>query len=244
VKNIRLVARVLTVLGAFAALLFFFFPFVNITLSQGQSVAITGAELCFGGSHTFALETGEITAKNAISLYFTFTILVSLLAVILAGAAFKNNTSAIAAPAFSLLSLIMFLSFLPGQIAQHVDFRPFSRVSEFEPHFESAAYATFFFASLFCMVAAVVFGVVTIFLNDAVAVEESGGERKHIFTRFARWLRDYKSEMQKIVWPGKQETIRNTLIVVAMCVVVGAIVWALDGGFGKLLDLFTGLKNS
>ena len=239
-KNLRFTARVLTVLGAFAALLFFFFPFVSYTFANGDTIMATGAQISFGGSLKLP-ETGEIY-KSATSLYFTLTILIALLAVILAGAAFKYKGASVAAPAFSFLSLAMFLTFLSQDPRQHVDCRPFSAV-DFEPHLDTVAFAQFFYISLFVMIFAVVMGVVTIFVNDAVEVREKNGERKFMLVRFGRWLLDYKSELKKIVWPTKEETIRNTLIVVAMCVVVGAIVWILDFGLVALLKLFTDIKS-
>jgi preprotein translocase subunit SecE len=58
--------------------------------------------------------------------------------------------------------------------------------------------------------------------------------------RVIGFLRDYKSEAKKIVWPGIKMVLKNTLIVIIMCLLVGALIWLLDFGLAKLLELITG----
>ncbi len=43
-----------------------------------------------------------------------------------------------------------------------------------------------------------------------------------------RWFHDMKGEMKKIVWPTKEATIKNTGIVIGMCVCVGVFLWVFD----------------
>ena len=45
-----------------------------------------------------------------------------------------------------------------------------------------------------------------------------------IFARIGRWLRELKSELKKVQWPTKKQTINNTSIVIACCAVVGAFI--------------------
>ena len=49
-----------------------------------------------------------------------------------------------------------------------------------------------------------------------------------------RFFRDTISELRKVVWPTRQETTRLTLIVIAVCIVVGIILFAVDYGFTEL----------
>ena len=37
-----------------------------------------------------------------------------------------------------------------------------------------------------------------------------------------------KGEMKKIVWPTKEDTIKNTGIVIGMCACVGVFLWVFD----------------
>jgi preprotein translocase subunit SecE len=41
-----------------------------------------------------------------------------------------------------------------------------------------------------------------------------------------------KSECRKIVWPTRQQTVNNTLVVLACVIIVGIIIWLLDAIFG------------
>ena len=48
-------------------------------------------------------------------------------------------------------------------------------------------------------------------------------------------------ELRKVHWPTRQETLRLSLLVIVLCVIVGAILSVLDFGFTRLFtDLFVG----
>ncbi len=59
--------------------------------------------------------------------------------------------------------------------------------------------------------------------------------------RVKKFWRDYKSEFKKIVWPSKEETTRNTVVVVATIVVFGVVIAILDFIFSKGLTLLSHL---
>jgi preprotein translocase subunit SecE len=49
------------------------------------------------------------------------------------------------------------------------------------------------------------------------------------------------AELRKAQWPTKQEALRLSLLVIAICAIVGAVLGALDYGFYKLFaDLLLG----
>ncbi len=48
------------------------------------------------------------------------------------------------------------------------------------------------------------------------------------FGRIARWFRELKSELKKVQWPTWKQTLNNTLIVLAFCVVVGLCIFLFD----------------
>ncbi len=58
-----------------------------------------------------------------------------------------------------------------------------------------------------------------------------------LFVRLGRFLKDCKSEMKKVVWYSEEATLKNSLVVLIVMVVVGALVCALDFG------LFEGIKK-
>jgi len=65
-----------------------------------------------------------------------------------------------------------------------------------------------------------------------------------IFARIAGWWKDTKAELKKVQWPTWKQTMNNTLIVLAFCVVVGVCIWVFDlisgGVFTSLINLFQG----
>ena len=57
-------------------------------------------------------------------------------------------------------------------------------------------------------------------------------KKKNWFARawggICRYFRELKSELKKVVWPTPKQVLKNTLIVVACVLVVGAFVWLFD----------------
>ena len=49
-------------------------------------------------------------------------------------------------------------------------------------------------------------------------------------SKIKKFFKDYKSEFKKIVWPEKKDTLKQSGIVVAAIVVVGAVIMVLDLG--------------
>ena len=48
------------------------------------------------------------------------------------------------------------------------------------------------------------------------------------FKRVAKWFREMKSELKKVVWPTKSQMLNNTLIVLACVLVVGIFIVIFD----------------
>jgi preprotein translocase subunit SecE len=56
---------------------------------------------------------------------------------------------------------------------------------------------------------------------------------------FWKFLQDAKIELQKVVWPTRQETVHATLVVVGVVLLMGIFLWVLDSLLLKLMSLFT-----
>jgi preprotein translocase subunit SecE len=54
------------------------------------------------------------------------------------------------------------------------------------------------------------------------------------------FIRGSRSELRKVVWPTRAETTQTTLIVIAMVVVMGLLLWLLDVLLFWLVRLLTG----
>ena len=59
-----------------------------------------------------------------------------------------------------------------------------------------------------------------------------------IFTKIISFLKEVQLEMKKVNWPSREETIRYTLIVIGISVVVAAFLGTLDYIFTTLLNKF------
>ena len=46
--------------------------------------------------------------------------------------------------------------------------------------------------------------------------------------RFAKWLREMRSELHKVVWPTPKQIINNTLVSLSVMAVAAVAVWGLD----------------
>jgi preprotein translocase subunit SecE len=68
------------------------------------------------------------------------------------------------------------------------------------------------------------------------AVAKSAPEKKSRFSFFAEVV----AELRKAHWPTRQEAVRLSILVLAICVVVGIILGGLDWAFTRLFLLLGG----
>ncbi|MBS7275952.1 MAG: preprotein translocase subunit SecE [Eubacteriales bacterium] len=53
--------------------------------------------------------------------------------------------------------------------------------------------------------------------------------------KIKKFFKDYKSEMKKVVWYGKNQTLKSTGLVIVCLVVVSAVISLLDLGLSNLI---------
>ena len=63
---------------------------------------------------------------------------------------------------------------------------------------------------------------------------------KRTLGAIARYFRELRSELKKVVWPTPKQVLKNTLIVIGCVVIVGLFVWAFDFVAGKGIGLLFG----
>ena len=78
--------------------------------------------------------------------------------------------------------------------------------------------------------------VVLIAIAGGITLLTAKGKATVTFAREAR------TEMRKVVWPTRQETLHTTLIVAAVTAVMSLILWGLDGILVRLVSFITGLR--
>lgn len=85
-----------------------------------------------------------------------------------------------------------------------------------------AAVAAFYYWSDYSQLARVIglLAAVGIAAGIAVTTEVGAG--------FVGFTRDSRTELRKVVWPSRQETLQTTLAVVLMVIVMAIFLWLLD----------------
>ncbi|MCD8026767.1 MAG: preprotein translocase subunit SecE [Clostridiales bacterium] len=62
-------------------------------------------------------------------------------------------------------------------------------------------------------------------------------KKPNVFKRLIKYLNSCKGEIKKITWPTARQTTKNFGIVIAVIVVIGLFIFALDQGLYALLGL-------
>ncbi|MDD4850046.1 MAG: preprotein translocase subunit SecE [Gemmiger sp.] len=63
---------------------------------------------------------------------------------------------------------------------------------------------------------------------------------KNWFKNIAKYFRDTKSELKKVVWPSKKQTRTNTITVIVVVVIAAVVMILLDVIFGGAIHLMVG----
>ncbi|MCI5892054.1 MAG: preprotein translocase subunit SecE [Clostridiales bacterium] len=61
--------------------------------------------------------------------------------------------------------------------------------------------------------------------------------KPNFFNRIAKYVKEVKSEMKKVVWPTFAKVRQNTLIVIVYVLLVGVVIWGLDALFTWVMSL-------
>lgn len=216
--------QILSIVLAVASLVLFFTSFVSFEV-DGNAVSPVGAQFAFGSKVTVDGTAYDMARSTKLLFCFWLT----LIGAVLGGLSFKSKKLRYAAPAFGLGAGIFMLVVVLSNPANFVDFRPFT--------VGAAKYTVTAWLIPICLLAFAVFAIAYLLIDDYLEVLASKGSKKTIAKRIVLFFRDYKSEVKKIVWPGIKDVLKNTGIVIIMCLLIGAFIWLLDLGLGKLLEL-------
>lgn len=63
---------------------------------------------------------------------------------------------------------------------------------------------------------------------------------KGFSANIAKFFRDTKSELKKVVWPSKADVKTNTIVVLVTVAIAAVVMIALDAIFGGILGLIIG----
>ena len=54
------------------------------------------------------------------------------------------------------------------------------------------------------------------------------------------FIKESRTEVRKVVWPTRQETMQTTFIVVAVVLVMALLLWLIDSILFRIITVFTG----
>lgn len=236
-KVLNQICRIVTLLVGLAALVLFFFPVA--TLPATSPVDVTGAQLAFGVS---VKDVAGNAHNLQVSSYYMFSFVLTAFAIVMSAVAavgsFKGKsakgsivTSYICSFVAGLIMLVIALS----KVTKFVDFRPLTLTTT------KVAYTPIVLIAAIVILAMFVIGVITWFVNDYVEVLASNGQKLTIKQKVVKFIREMVAEIKKIVWPSKSTVLRNSIIVLIICAILGAFVWIVDGLLGLLVDFITTL---
>lgn len=230
-KAINNICRFGAILFGLASLVLFFTNFVNITI-EGASGTLLGVQAAFGSE----VEIGGNTYDMARSAHMLLCFWISVISVLLSVFSFKSKKVRIAAPIVSLIAAVYMLVMRLSASWKFIDFRPIALSS-----IDEMTYTLNVLLLVIALFVLFALSLAYLLIDDYIEVLASKGEKRTIFRRVIQFFRDYKSEVKKIVWPGIKDVVKNTVIVLIMCAIIGVIIWGLDFGLGALLDLILGV---
>jgi len=66
---------------------------------------------------------------------------------------------------------------------------------------------------------------------------------KRTWGKVAKYFRELKSELKKVVWPTPKQLLKNTLVVIACVLVVGVFIWTFDLVAKVVIDALIGIGH-
>lgn len=228
-KTVNRICQVLSIAFGLGALVMFFLNFAVLTV-DGSSVSGVGAVFAFGSK----LKIGDTAYDMAKSVHLLLCFWLTAIGFVMSIFSFKSKRLRYAAPAFGLAAAIYMLV-----LRLRSPWKVFDLRTTTTPQFAATelSYTGFVWICVIALFLFAVFAVAYLLIDDALEVAASKGEKLTIPKRVVRFFRDYKSEINKIVWPGLRDVVKNTVIVLIMCLLVGILIWLFDFGLGKLLEL-------
>ena len=66
---------------------------------------------------------------------------------------------------------------------------------------------------------------------------------KRFFGGIAKYCRELRSELKKVVWPTPNQVAKNTLIVLSSALIIGVFIWLFDYVAGQGISALIGAFN-
>lgn len=237
-KTTSIICRVLTAASGLAAALLFFFDFFVI---KGY-YSLTGINMIFTSTQTIngqSVGTYKSTWYLVAFILAIITVLFAVMSLVKKNGELRFKGMKYATAASGLLFAINMTVIFCSSDKSYLDVRVEPMNDTLAASLRDAQ-TTRQIAMIMVFVLALVtfaFAVAAMFTTDYAEVMESNGAKLPIPKRIKNFFKDYKSEIKKIVWPSRHSVVKNVIVVLIMCLVVGAFIWLLDWGLASLLKL-------
>ena len=60
------------------------------------------------------------------------------------------------------------------------------------------------------------------------AVKKEDVRKLSFWKKIAKWWREMKSELKKVVWPSSKQTVNNTVVALVVMAVSAIVIWGFD----------------
>ncbi len=60
------------------------------------------------------------------------------------------------------------------------------------------------------------------------AVKKEDVKKLSFWKKIAKWWREMKSELKKVVWPSSKQTVNNTAVALVVMAVSAIVIWGFD----------------
>ena len=60
------------------------------------------------------------------------------------------------------------------------------------------------------------------------AVKKEDVKKLSFFKKVAKWWREMKSELKKVVWPSPKQIVKNTVAALVVMVISAIVIWGFD----------------
>ena len=60
------------------------------------------------------------------------------------------------------------------------------------------------------------------------AVKKEDVKKLSVFKKIAKWWREMKSELKKVIWPTPKQTLNNTIAALVVMAISAVVIWGFD----------------
>ncbi len=226
-KALNKISQILAIVFGVGSLVLFFAPFVKVF--NGLTVKLVGAQLAFGPKVT----VGDAVYNLATSDHVLFVFCIVALAVVMSVFAYKAKALRFGSSIASLIAAVYMWVIALSKDGKYFEVEAIKGITT-----ETNTIFVLITAIVLTVFAAL--AIAYLFIDDYLEAKASK-DKKTICQKVGLFLRDNKSEIKKIVWPGPRDVLKNTVTVLVICLIIGAMIWAIDFGLGELLKLISKL---